>query len=496
MNGLLQKIAVVLGSRRFYWLVIGFFVFEALWVALSANYPMAFDEDFHFGVIKIYSGQWSPFLTGQPEGANKFGALAIDPSYLFHYLMSFPYRLLAAITDSQAAQVISLRLINVAIITTGLVLFRKVLLRAGTSPLVTNTATLLFALIPTVPLVAGQINYDNLFILALAGVCWFALLVTEDLRAGKINLSHIVWLAVLTLLACLVKYAFLPMLLAVFAYIVVLIGLKFRSRWREFGTQIQKSYNGIGKWLKVGLIVALVLSGGLFLQRYGVNMVKYGHPVPPCDAAIGVEACMEYGPWGRNYRYAAEKFNINPSPVAYTWTWLQGMHYRLFFMITGPPTHTNYPPAFLPSATAIVIVLCGTLSLIFYSRRVFAGQPFLVFLLLLAATYVAILWFQRYGEFLETGQPVAINGRYLIPLLLPMAAVFGRGLSVALQVWPMAKKWVVVAVILLFWQGGGVFSFILRSDASWYWPNRAVVKINEGAQNVLSPIMFIGPKHY
>lgn len=496
MHGIKDKIAAILGSRRFYWAVIIFFVLEALWVALSANYPMAFDEDFHFGVIHIYGQQWSPFLTDQPDGANKFGALATDPSYLYHYLMSFPYRLMAAITSNQTAQVIFLRLINIAFLTAGILLFRKVLSRAGSSRLLINVATLIFVLIPTVPLLAGQINYDNLFVLALAGVCWLAVCITEDVRAGKANVLTMLWLVALVALTSLVKYAFLPMALAVCGYLMVLIGAKIRRQPREFLAQIKASYRGISKGVKIAMLATLLLSSAMFLQRYGINSVRYGHPVPDCQATIGLEACMEYGPWGRNYRFAAQKSEVNSSPLAYTWLWIQGMHYRLFFMITGPPAHTNYPPALLPSAAAVVIVVFGALSTLFYWRQVFAGRPILVFFVVMAVLYVGVLWSQNYSQYLETGQPVAINGRYLIPLLLPLAAVLGRSLSVALGAWSSARKWAAIAVVFFFLQGGGAFSFILRSDSSWYWPNQAIIKTNEVMQHTLAPVMFVGPKKY
>ncbi len=496
MNGFTGKLANALRSRRFYWLIIGFFVFEALWVALSARYPMAFDEDFHFGVIKVYSQHWSPFLAGQPDGANAFGALAADPSYLYHYLMSFPYRFVSLFTESQAAHVIFLRLINIILMTAGVILFRRVLLRAGASRLAVNGATLIFALIPTVPLLAGQINYDNLLVLALAEVCLLALKFTEEARERRANVRTLALLAVLLMLTSLVKYAFLPMAFAVFGYVVVLLWMNFRGRVKALGTQIKKSFGGLSNGWKAGLLLALVVSAGLFVQRYGVNTVKYGDPLPACHTVIGVEACMEYGPWARNYRFAADKPDFEASRLDYTWHWLQALHYRLFFMVDGPPLYTNYPPALFPSATALVIALSGTLALLFYWRRVFAGQPFLVFLLVMSVVYVSVLWSQNYSQYVETGQPVAINGRYLIPLLLPLAAIFGRSLSAALRPWPKAGKWAAAVVLLLFLQGGGVFSFILRSDASWYWPNNAVLKTNQAAQNVLSRVMYIGPKHY
>src|SRR5689334_14996904 len=113
MSDLRVKLEKILSSRRFYLVVIGFFALESVWVALSSRYPMAFDEDFHFGIIKIYAHHWLPFLSGQPASANAYGALAADPSYMYHFLMSFPYRIAAFFTDSQAAQVIILRFLNI-----------------------------------------------------------------------------------------------------------------------------------------------------------------------------------------------------------------------------------------------------------------------------------------------------------------------------------------------------------------------------------------------
>ena len=250
---------------------------------------------------------------------------------------------------------------------------------------------------------------------------------------------------------------------------------------------------------KIWLAIGLIFSCGLFVQRYGLNIVNYGTPLPDCDAVIGADSCMSYDPWARNYRYEASKGEaaVNANPLPFTWTWLQGLHYRLFFMITGPDGgYANYPPAPLPSATAIVIGLFGIMGLLLYWRRVLLGRPFLIFLLFLSVFYVASLWYDNYMGFLETGQPVAINGRYLVLVLLPMAAVFGRALGVVLQQWPAVRAGAAVLAIALFLQAGGVCSFILRSDESWYWPNAAVKAANEGAQKVLDPVIFQGPKRY
>ena len=129
---------------------------------------MAFDEDFHFGIIRLYAQQWSPFFAHQPAGGNVYGALTSDPSYLYHYLMSFPYRLTTLFTSSQTLQIIALRFIDVdgddVLVTWSLVLFHRVLLKAKASVGLANVTLLFFILVPVVPLLAAQINYDDLLL--------------------------------------------------------------------------------------------------------------------------------------------------------------------------------------------------------------------------------------------------------------------------------------------------------------------------------------------
>jgi hypothetical protein len=150
----------------------------------------------------------------------------------------------------------------------------------------------------------------------------------------------------------------------------------------------------------------------------------------------------------------------------------------------------------VPAAAFAVVAVSGTIALALTARRVLRANDALVLLLFVALLYIGVLGLDEFKEYLETGQPVAINGRYLIPVLLPLAAVLGRALSLVLQAWPRVKLVAAALVLLLFLQGGGLFSFILRSDATWYWPNRAVVQVNNAARSVVSPFVFESSKTY
>jgi hypothetical protein len=95
---------------------------------------MAFDEDFHLGIIRLYAHHLLPFWSSQPVGGDAYGAVARDPSYLYHYLMSFPYWLISQFTHDTTIQVLILRFINIGLFASGLVLFRRLLTRTFASP--------------------------------------------------------------------------------------------------------------------------------------------------------------------------------------------------------------------------------------------------------------------------------------------------------------------------------------------------------------------------
>ena len=113
----------------------------------------------------------------------------------------------------------------------------------------------------------------------------------------------------------------------------------------------------------------------------------------------------------------------------------------------------------------------------------------MVFFLVMSLLYGGALWLDDYKQFLLTSQPVAINGRYLLPILLPIAAIMGRAISQAVRARPRVKPLLALAALLLFVEGGGIFTFIVRSDDTWYWNNPVVQHVNNGARRVISPLL-------
>jgi len=501
MKAVLSRITDFLGSRRFFWVVLGFFIFEAVWIALSALYPQAFDEDFHFGLIKTYSHYWLPFLSGQPPYADAYGAVARDPSYLYQYLMSFPYRCFAPFVHSQTAQVIILRLVNVALFGSGLVLFRRLLLRARVSQAFSNVSLLIFALIPIAPQLAAHINYDNLLFLLIAWVCLLTFRAADELQKRKPAARTFLTLAAICLFASQVKYAFVPIFLGVVLFLAFMTYRSFNGKWGKLWPAVCASWRPLGRWPKVVLLATIVISLGLLVQRDGYNLVKYHSFTPNCARVLSVQSCMAYSPWASNYAKHQALKSAGPvgryNPISYLAVWFYWMWYRLFFAVNGPASSfTNYPPLPLLSAAGAIVGISGIVVVIIWRRRVFLGNPYFAFFLLASALYVLSLWIDGYSQYRYTNDLVTMNGRYLLPILLLLAPVAGKAFSVAFRGTPARKTIITLVVLLLFLQGGGVLTFISRSDASWDWPNSAVVKLNDAARKITGPVIVDGSKYY
>lgn len=485
---LARRIGAILGSRKFFWGTLAFFALEAVWIALSGLYPMAFDEDFHLGIIRLYAHHISPFWSGQPPGADALGAVARDPSYLYHYLMSFPYRVIDLFTHDQTIQVLWLRAINIALFGAGLVIYRRLLLKTGASRAIVNTCLMLFILIPAVPLLAAQINYDNLFFPLVGLVLLLTLRFGEELKRGRVNGRLLIGLLTLCLLTSLVKYAFLP----IFAAVVIYLTIRLRQlRVPGFRTNLAGSFR---PWLSrptLLIVLALVISGALFAERYGVNLVRYHTPVPDCGQVLTVKQCSAYGPWIRDYNFEINKVDEDKNPLVFTGDWFYGMWLRLFFAVDGPATDFQTKgPLLVPALSGIIFTLAGFLAALGYWQRLFRiyRAPVLGLFALTAAMYVGVLWLDEFRAYIRTGQPVAINGRYLFPVLLFVMLAGALAVNELCRRRNDLKLAVAgLAVVSLLW-GGGALTYILRSQPNWYWPSPVVRSTNQALQRTIGPV--------
>ena len=477
-----------LADNKAWWIVLGLLIVQALWFVFSAQYPMAFDENYHFGLIQLHAQQWLPYFTSQPLHSGAYGAIVRDPSYLYHWLMSYPYRLTTVFTKDVTAQIIVLRLLNVALFAYALTLYRRLLGRLGVSRALSTSIFAVFILIPVTPFLAAHINYDNLFMVAVPISALLTLQLTEQFNHRQINALTLLTLFIVLCLASLIKYPFLPVLLVITIYVLWRLGrnrlissIGLRTFW--------ESFKALG-WLRQVLLVgACLVSFGLFAERYLGNVVKYHNPVPACDAVISEDECLQYGPYGRDYVDKQQKspyFHANP--LIYAWQWMYGMWYRLFFAINYD--YATQPPLLAIGILSILLAVLLALGIILRFRALFFNHGARQFVLWLTVGYTLVLFADGFSSYASTGQPVAVNGRYLIPFLPFLAAFGGLAWTQLLQSRTYLKTAVASGVIAVFLlQGGGAMTFINRSADSWMWPNAAVRSVNRTVRSITWPLI-------
>ena len=475
-----RTIYSVLRSNKFFYVTLGLFALGVAWMAIASLYPMAFDEEFHYGLIQIYATSWSPYGIQHTSDMAQYGSATADASYLFHYLMSFPYRLLQVLNVPDMGIIIALRFMNIALVVAAIAIFRKVLLDNHIGRASSNISMLFFMLLPTLSMLAAQINYDNLLLVIVSLVLLLTMRITRQLLAKNTLLaSECWWLVILLLVGASVKYAFLPIAGGIVLWLIIILlvaGKKFTFNVPKQLRQLAKATVTLPPKTKIILIVAGILS--LFFSfHYVINIANYGSPIPSCEKVFDEDACTAYGPWNRNRMYTA---NLSSSfvpisvPQYIVTEWIPGMSERLVFAIAGKSngfqTKDSLPVVLIGFWVLTIIgLLCFLLRLI---KDRFQASPFTWLTLLLCGIYTGVLTVQLYADYTETGVPVAINGRYLLLLLPLFGAVLLQSAAHYLKLLPTyLSALLITALIALFLLGGaGASTYLVQSEAHWFWP--------------------------
>ncbi|MGH7237672.1 MAG: hypothetical protein ACREGF_04005, partial [Candidatus Saccharimonadales bacterium] len=437
----------------------------------------------------------------QSASTNYLGEISRDPSYLYHYLLSFIYRFIDLFTTDQTVQIIILRFINIGLFAAGLILFRKLLLKCGIGRTASSLGVLIFTLIPIVPLLAGQVNYDNLLFVITAWFCLVMVRLIPALAKKQLPLNDIAAALIIGLLGSLVKFTFLPFFAVALVFIAVMLIKYYWHNWLGLSKKLRRAWSKISKPGRVFMVVLLIISAGLFGQRYYINLINYRAPVPKCDKVLTIERCLEYEPYGRDHILESQKSpDFVTDLVSFTATWGNGMWRRLFFTINGnvpvlAETYQNFDPLPVPSIAGIILTIAAVLAIICRARYIYRDKR-LLFLLSMSLVYGVALFVQNFSGYSKTGLAVAINGRYLLVLILPLMAVAGRAFQTIKPRWHWPRAALVAIVLVCFIQGGGVLEFIIQSNDGWYWPNSAVRAANHGAQDFLRQVVIGSKNHY
>ncbi|MGH7195573.1 MAG: hypothetical protein ACREGA_02225 [Candidatus Saccharimonadales bacterium] len=490
-----QKTISVLGSRLFFWLVVVLFALQALWVAFSFRYPLPYDEGYHFGLIKIFSHHlYSPIIANQPHAYDAYRDLFHGGSHLYHYIMAFPYQLISAFTGDQVKQILALRVINIALFASGLYLFSRLFRKIGIKRIYINIALLFLVLLPMTSEVAATINYDNM-LFPLTAI--FLIYCVRIVMVKSLNWRDYAGVIIFGCFASLVQFEFLPIFAAAVIYLIV---LAWRGYGKSFFAKLKQSIKKSKKLSLAAAAVLLIIFVGLFSQVYIADTVKYGTPQPSCAKTLGQKRCdKDVAVIGIYNRLAATK---NQRPVValpnYFLTWSEDMEsytgWSAAVQTNGALTTSGPLPIVYFMLFAFTI---GGLAILLYAWRSISKNRSYYFLATIAFFLVLVEFLVNMMSNYKYNQPVAIQARYLLPVLPIIMVFIVLAFNSAMRRIRYLKLGFLAVVFVVFILGGaGLSTHILLSQDNWYWQGPKVIKANHAAKKVLAPVIKQGYTKY
>lgn len=470
MKRLHSRLKGYAGSEALFWVLIAVFIGETVYLAIISAFQMAFDEAYHVRLIEFFASHPNPMITAQTDYFD-VGNILHSPSWLYHYLLSFPYRLLG-VFDDQRITIVGLRIINIGIAVTSLLVARDLLGKFGIKTIHRNLIVGLLMFTPVFTLLSAQTNYDNAVILVSFALIWLTVVIRESVLRGNLPLLKLAQWVVVASYGSLIKYSVLPVVAGTAIWIAYLLIRAARTSKLD-RVAVSRSFSEIprtSQYLWGGLLL-----GGLFLffSYYGMNAIRYQSPVPQCDQVLQVNQCTQYYAWNRNYELAQNRAAVTSldNVAQYTYHWVVEVWYQMYAQIipTGgivPITRFFYGSLLILSGVGVALTALN-------ARKIFRRYPALTGVVFVCAVYLLLLWARNYHDYQNLGAAVAVQGRYMAPVLLFYYTLLVLGLVEALKSRELLTKRVSDILygytLVLFILFGGFVGYVLHilPNAAW-----------------------------
>lgn len=411
-----QLLKDIVGSKKFFIFILLLTGVQGVFYASSIRFGVPPDESYHFRSIQYYASEpitSGPFITDQDvETIPRVRTIERNVSYLYHYLLSFPVRLMNWLGLEESIQILLLRLTSAALVVYSLYVLRSLLSEISDNKLLINSTVASLSITGMFIWLAGAISYDN-----LANLLIFAMILQLIRHIKSPGLIRFSWVISLGLAAVLVKYTSAPIsaiCIAVAAfYCTKRYGFKPHSYLRDL--------RGLFMSRRLASIVAaaaLIMVSFLFVERVGVNLLSYGTVQPKCTHIHSLEECntnsLLLGHHERRLQYQKEGgiSSLDLSPFNHTFEWIKRYYSRLY----GYFGHKRFGPGTLSQLGAILIFSMFMITLLFSRRKIKLNSTVWV-LIGITAVYVLLLFLFNLSTYLRLGARTAYHGRYLVPVL-------------------------------------------------------------------------------
>jgi len=442
-----------IGSKKFLYATLIWFVFSAGFIAMTTSRAVAPDETAHLSRVKIYAeGGVTPFIH-QTEATYYLGAVEQQPNYLFHYVMSMPYRFMPD-AWSPNTKIVLLRLINMVFVLCGLVVFSRTVRRLTRSTLVQNLSVFMLSNTLMFVFLAGVLNYDNLFFLTTCVAFYYLVKLLQ-----KFSLQDFLKLGIAVAIALLTKFTFVPLAVMFAIVLIVRYCRELRSVWQTSKTEIKEYRKPL---IILAILFALVF--GFFAERYVGNFIKYGSYRPKCENVLGHEKCLSSALYRRNLSFKDKEVTQKIPNEQFVAKWMLRTKETIF----GIMGHHSLAQAPLIKYGSLVVI---AVMLFAFVRTVSPRDSTMFYLIAIILMYVGALIIHNHNLFQRSQIfGMALQGRYIFPVLGMIYFVGNFFVERLMRKNRVAYASYALFVVVLFF-ASALPAYIYVTSSIWFMPS-------------------------
>jgi len=308
---------------------------------------------------------------------------------------------------------------------------------------------------------SSSINYDNLTIFLASGAIYFLMKFLQR----PIDPANSLLMFIFLLLGSLTKTTTLPL-----AFIITVVWVVILFRRKVLRKEFFKQLTNFSNILIFIIFISLVI---LNLRLYGVNILTYGSLTPSCLDMLTYEQCLENGVFYRNIYKIPKVFEGNildaaklvlqgkrTDPISYIPFWIIQMSKKIFGIMGDKSLYMKYE--FLPFY--FVYFFIGIYQVFKNRKRLRTEDKVLVGISVFYA--LVLLYYHNYKTYItHDWRDLALQGRYIFPVLAPMYIVFSRYF---LKIKNKKVLKILTVLLIIIFLLGNIAYFFVNVPSEWF----------------------------
>ena len=433
INNFFKKIKGFLNSKRFFYVIVVFYLLQSLFFAfvIKPSEPLVNEygvnvrgegvvSDGNRHIAAIYTFAKKPFFSAPGDIKMNsdqlwMGDLERFPSYFYYYALSIPVRFALFFNLSDSVIVLIIRIIGIIFGLVCLITLRKISKTLINNEAVANFSTLAIVSTGVFIYMSPAENYDIFSLMFF----WLFILYSLEFIKTK-DIRNLYYMSVFFFIGGIAKYTYIPFMSLLGLVAIVMVYIKNNKKIKL--NSIKKRIINFAKNRRLKFVlmsIIFIISFGLFFDRVGVNLIKYGSISPKCQIIHSHDECMAFGVYYRNFTTKQDIENNNNSDfkfdlAEYLKIWID-RYYSSTLKYYG---HKDYEELkeneYYELYFIALIMLVMTIWLAFKKKGVFKKDTRIFIILSVLVLVIAQVLFNMRTYLNFEGMLFAHQGRYLL----------------------------------------------------------------------------------